>query len=126
MGGLPFIVSILAKWKCNARLSVSQCIFICRYLERNTTLFPLPEGRSLLIFEPCNTASNFAYYHMVTSLARRRRWVMGRANTRALAQTCSALALGSASCLGSESVFDSWFLFDSNDTHSVSFLREFL
>ena len=78
-----------------------QCIFICRYLERNTTLFPLPEGRSLLIFEPCNTASNFAYYHMVTSLARRRRWVMGRANTRALAQTCSALALGSAFFHGS-------------------------
>jgi len=71
------------------------------YLERNTTLFPLPGGRSLLIFEPCNTASNFAYYHMVTSLARRRRWVMGRANTRALAQTCSALALGSAFFHGS-------------------------
>ena len=76
-------------------------IVIGRYLERNTTLFPLPGGRSLLIFEPCNTASNFAYYHMVTALARRRRWVMGRANTRALAQTCSALALGSAFFHGS-------------------------
>ena len=38
---------------------------MARYLERNTTLFPLPGGRSLLVYEPCNTASNFAYYHMV-------------------------------------------------------------
>ena len=55
-------------------------------MERNTTTFPLPDGRSLLIYEPCNTASNFAYYHMVTALARRKYWLMGRPSTRALAQ----------------------------------------
>ena len=93
MGRLSLIVSIMEKVK------ISHFV-LSRYLERNTTLFPLPAGRSLLIFEPCNTASNLAYYHMVTGLAR-RRWVMGRANARGLAQTCSALALGSAFFHGS-------------------------
>ena len=37
----------------------------------------------------------------VTALARKRSWVMGRANTRGLAQTCSALAMGSAFFHGS-------------------------
>ena len=55
-------------------------------MEYNITTFPLPDGRSLLIYEPCNTASNFAYYHLVTALARRKYWLMGRPSTRALAQ----------------------------------------
>ena len=37
----------------------------------------------------------------VTALARKRSWVMGRSNTRGLAQTCSALAMGSAFFHGS-------------------------
>ena len=37
----------------------------------------------------------------VTALARKRSWVMGQSNTRGLAQTCSALAMGSAFFHGS-------------------------
>ena len=53
------------KYHDNKKESNPHFVIMARYLERNTTLFPLPGGRSLLVFEPCNTASNFAYYHMV-------------------------------------------------------------
>ena len=53
------------KYHDNKKESNPLFVIMARYLERNTTLFPLPGGRSLLVFEPCNTASNFAYYHMV-------------------------------------------------------------
>ena len=50
-----------------------------RFMERNTTLYPLPGGRSLLAYEPCNTASNIAYYHMVTAMARKPHWKLTQA-----------------------------------------------
>ena len=55
----------------------------------------------MLIFEPCNTASNFAYYHMVTGMARKRRWQLQPAVVRGLAQSAAALCLGSAAFHGS-------------------------
>ena len=55
----------------------------------------------MLIFEPCKTASNFAYYHMVTGMARKRRWKLEPAVVRGLAQSAAALCLGSAAFHGS-------------------------
>ena len=60
-----------------------------RFMERNTTVYPLPGGRSLLAYEPCNTASNIAYYHMVTAMARKPHWKLTQAEvTSALPASC--------------------------------------
>lgn len=72
-----------------------------KFRERNTTIYPLPNGQTLQFYEPCNGASNFAYYHMITGMAKKKRWSMRLQEVKGLAQTCAALCLGSAFYHGS-------------------------
>ena len=72
-----------------------------RFRERNTTIYSLPYGKSLQFYEPCNGASNFAYYHMIPAMRARTRWTLAGDQVRGLAQTCAALGLGSAFFHGS-------------------------
>jgi hypothetical protein len=53
------------------------------------------------VFEPCNFASNIAYYHMNIALARYDKWVLSHSTVRGLAQASAGLALGSAFWHGS-------------------------
>lgn len=67
------------------------------YSEYNATVFPLAGGGSILVYEPCNYASNVAYYHLAVSLASpRHQWSLPTSVTRALAQSAAGLALGSS------------------------------
>jgi len=69
--------------------------------ERNSTLLKLPYHQTLLVFEPCNFASNIAYYHMNIALASYHKWALSPAVVRGLAQASAGLALGSAFWHGS-------------------------
>ena len=70
-------------------------------MERNATYLQLPDYQNLLVFEPCNFASNIAYYHMNIALARYDKWVLSHSVVRGLAQASASLALGSAFWHGS-------------------------
>merc|ERR1712183_505007 len=70
-------------------------------MERNATYLQLPDYQNLLVFEPCNFASNIAYYHMNIALARYDQWVLSHSVVRGLAQASASLALGSAFWHGS-------------------------
>jgi len=75
-----------------------------RFMERNTTKLLLPNSQNLLVFEPCNFASNIAYYHMNIALARYNQWVLPQSVVRGLAQASASLALGSAFWHGSHTI----------------------
>jgi len=53
------------------------------------------------VFEPCNFASNIAYYHMSIALARYKQWALSPSVVRGLSQASAGLALGSAFWHGS-------------------------
>ena len=72
-----------------------------QFQERNLTLLPLHPGPPLVVFEPCNFASNLAYYELSTAVASYRAWRLPRSTVRALGQSAAALALGSAFWHGS-------------------------
>ena len=72
-----------------------------QFQERNLTLLPLHSGPPLVVFEPCNFASNLAYYELSTAVASYRAWRLPRSTVRALGQSAAALALGSAFWHGS-------------------------
>ena len=69
--------------------------------ERNATFLQLPHYQKLLVLEPCNFASNIAYYHMNIALASYDRWALSPPTVRGLAQASAGLALGSAFWHGS-------------------------
>lgn len=69
--------------------------------EQNATFFPVRQS-GLLVYEPCNYASNIAYYQMVIGLASpRHQWSLKEEEVRALGQASAGLALGSAFWHGS-------------------------
>ena len=54
------------------------------------------------ITEPCNYASNIAYYHTVTEICGRKNWNVPEPQVKAMASTFAILAQGSAFWHGSE------------------------
>jgi len=72
-----------------------------QFEERNVTFFPVGQT-GLLVYEPCNYASNIAYYQMAVGLASpNHRWSLKAEEVRGLGQASAALALGSAFWHGS-------------------------
>merc|ERR1719348_1658993 len=68
------------------------------YHEQNLTL---QEYKNIGIYEPCNYASNLAYYHVVTMVCEHTEWNLPKDYQLAIAQTFTALTVGSAFWHGS-------------------------
>merc|ERR1719244_1772782 len=56
------------------------------------------------IYEPCNYASNFAYYHVVTSICGNPKWNIDQSYQVAMAQAFTALTVGSSFWHGSHTL----------------------
>ena len=79
------------------------------YFEQNATqqIF-----HNITIYEPCNYASNMAFYHVTTQICDRRdagEYSMDSESIRALAETFSHLAMGSAFWHGSHTTLGNVF-----------------
>ena len=72
-----------------------------KWFEYNCTT---QEYGNMPIFEPCNYASNIAYYHTVTEICGRQNWNVPKEQVTAMASTFAILAQGSAFWHGSETV----------------------
>merc|ERR1719244_290116 len=68
------------------------------YQEYNATLLLLtPTNRRLVIYEPCNTASNLAYYHLTVAISNYiPNWSLPARSVRALGESTAALTIGSS------------------------------
>jgi len=71
---------------------------LTRYHEQNRTV---QQYREMPIYEPCNYASNLAYYRVVTSICAYQDWGLDRDYQLAMAQAFTALTTGSAFWHGS-------------------------
>jgi len=70
-----------------------------KYHEQNATV---QEFHNITIYEPCNYASNVAYYHVVTQMCQHTgEWSMPQDHVRALLQGFATLTQGSAFWHGS-------------------------
>ncbi len=54
------------------------------------------------IYEPCNYASNLAYYHTATEICAKERWSLPTDQVKAMGMAFAILAHGSAFFHGSE------------------------
>ena len=72
-----------------------------KYHEQNLTV---QEYHSIGIYEPCNYASNVAYYHVVTSICDYQDWSLSSSYQLAMAQSFTALTVGSAFWHGSHTL----------------------
>ena len=72
-----------------------------KYHEQNLTV---QEYHDIGIYEPCNYASNMAYYHVVTSICLYQDWSLPSSYTTAMAQSFTALTVGSAFWHGSHTL----------------------
>ena len=72
-----------------------------KYHEQNLTV---QEYHNIGIYEPCNYASNVAYYHVVTSICSYEGWSLPSSYTLAMAQSFTALTVGSAFWHGSHTL----------------------
>merc|ERR1712241_110886 len=76
-----------------------QCGTERKWFEKNCTV---QEYGQMPIWEPCNYASNLAYYHTVTEICGRESWNLPLDDVKAMAITFAILAQGSAFWHGSE------------------------
>jgi len=72
-----------------------------RYHEQNLTV---QDYHNIGIYEPCNYASNLAYYHVVTMICDNKEWSLPREYTTAMAQAFTSLTVGSAFWHGSHTL----------------------
>ena len=72
-----------------------------KYHEQNLTV---QEYHNISIYEPCNYASNVAYYHVVTSICDYSDWSLSSPYQLAMAQSFTALTVGSAFWHGSHTL----------------------
>ena len=87
-------------------LGTGHCV---SYFEQNATAM---EYHNITIYEPCNYASNMVYYHLTTQICDRtaaNEWAMPSEPVRALAETFSHLAMGSAFWHGSHTTLGNVF-----------------
>jgi len=70
-----------------------------KWFEKNCTV---QEYGSMPIFEPCNYASNLAYYHTATEICNKKQWALPQEQVDAMGMTFVILAQGSAFWHGSE------------------------
>jgi len=71
------------------------------YHEQNLTL---QDYHGIGIYEPCNYASNMAYYHVVTSICKYQDWSISKEYQIAMAQAFTSLTVGSAFWHGSHTL----------------------
>merc|ERR1712038_744651 len=76
-----------------------QCSASRKWFEKNCTV---QEYGQMPIWEPCNYASNLAYYHTVTEICAKEEWNVPLDDVKAMAKTFAILAQGSAFWHGSE------------------------
>merc|ERR1711935_233161 len=76
-----------------------QCENNSRWFEKNCTV---QEYGQMPIWEPCNYASNLAYYHTTTEICSRQQWNLPEDDVKAMAMTFAILAQGSAFLHGSQ------------------------
>merc|ERR1711997_1316646 len=79
----------------------NQCGTERKWFEKNCTV---QEYGQMPIWEPCNYASNLAYYHTTTEICSRQQWNLPEDDVKAMAITFAILAQGSAFWHGSETV----------------------
>merc|ERR1711970_598981 len=72
-----------------------------KYHEQNLTV---QDYHNIGIYEPCNYASNLAYYHVVTMICDNTDWSLPREYTDAMAQAFTSLTVGSAFWHGSHTL----------------------
>jgi len=72
-----------------------------QYHEQNLTE---QEYHNIGIYEPCNYASNLAYYHVVTMICDNQDWSLPKEHTTAMAQAFTSLTVGSAFWHGSHTL----------------------
>ena len=72
-----------------------------QYHEQNLTV---QEYQNIGIYEPCNYASNVAYYHVVTSICKYEDWSVSDDYKLAMAQAFTSLTVGSAFWHGSHTL----------------------
>merc|ERR1711971_415681 len=87
------------------------------YHEQNLTT---QEYHNIGIYEPCNYASNTAYYHVVTSICLYEEWAVSAEYQVAMAQAFTALTVGSAFWHGSHTLLGN--IADNRFIDVVSFL----
>jgi len=78
-----------------------QCTEKGKWFEVNCTV---QEYGQMSIWEPCNYASNLAYYHTVTEICARQEWNLPLDDVKAMAITFAILGQGSAFWHGSETI----------------------
>eukprot|EP00092_Neocalanus_flemingeri_P005587 GFUD01006019.1.p1 GENE.GFUD01006019.1~~GFUD01006019.1.p1 ORF type:complete len:991 (+),score=124.96 GFUD01006019.1:438-2975(+) len=78
-----------------------------RYAERNPKSLAVSRSRSLLVYEPCNFASNWAYYHLMSSVTS-FKW-MPKEVKKGLGQSSAALGLASSFFHGSHTKLGQYF-----------------
>merc|ERR1719348_2085878 len=71
------------------------------YHEQNLTF---QEYHNIGIYEPCNYASNLAYYHVVTMICDNTEWTLPAMYQKAMAQAFTSLTVGSAFWHGSHTL----------------------
>jgi len=72
-----------------------------KYHEQNLTF---QEYHNIGIYEPCNYASNLAYYHVVTMICDHEEWNLSSDYQLAMAQAFTSLTVGSAFWHGSHTL----------------------
>ena len=72
-----------------------------KYHEQNLTV---QDYHNIGLYEPCNYASNVAYYHVVTSICDYQDWSLPSPYQLAMAQSFTALTVGSAFWHGSHTL----------------------
>jgi len=72
-----------------------------QYHEQNLTV---QQYHNIGIYEPCNYASNLAYYHVVTMICDNQEWSLPEEYTVAMAQAFTSLTVGSAFWHGSHTL----------------------
>lgn len=88
-----------------------------QYHEQNLTV---QNYHNIGIYEPCNYASNVAYYHVVTSICKYQDWSISPDYTLAMAQAFTALTVGSAFWHGSHTLLGN--IADNRFIDVVSFI----
>jgi len=87
------------------------------YHEQN---FTVQEYHGIGIYEPCNYASNLAYYHVVTSICDNTQWNIDDSYKLAMAQAFTSLTVGSAFWHGSHTLLGN--IADNRFIEVVAFL----
>jgi len=88
-----------------------------QYHEQNLTI---QDYHSVGIYEPCNYASNFAYYHVVTMICDHTGWNIDPSYTVAMGQAFTSLTVGSAFWHGSHTLLGN--IADNRFIEVVAFL----